>query len=324
MPFFDLPLNELQRYLPAREEPDDFDAFWQQTLAETAVFPLNATFEPVDEGLQTIDTYDVTFAGFSGQPIKGWFLLPRRRSGPLPCVVQYIGYSGGRGFLLDQLAWPSLGFAYFVMDTRGQGWTVNSPGATTDVAPQGTGSHVPGFMTQGILDPHAYYYRRVFVDAVRAVAVVQAHEAVAAEKVAVTGASQGGGITLAVAGLHTAVAVAMPDVPFLCHYRRATEIVDTDPYNEITRYCATHRDQMDTVFRTLSYFDGVNFAARAQAQALFSVGLMDDICPPSTVYAAYNHYAGPKEMVVYDYNNHEGGGPFQLRRQAQFLRDLWQ
>jgi cephalosporin-C deacetylase len=147
--------------------------------------------------------------------------------------------------------------------------------------------------------------------------------AVIPDQIAITGGSQGGGITLAVAGLDTAVPVAMPDVPFLCYYRRATELIETDPYNEITRFCATHRDQVETVFRTLSYFDGVNFAARATAQALFSVGLMDDICPPSTVYAAYNYYSGAKEMIVYNYNNHEGGGPFQLRKQAQFLRDLW-
>ena len=323
MPFFDMPLNELESYRPQREEPDDFDSFWQQTLAEAGELPLEARFKPVDEGLQTIDAYDVTFAGFGGQPVKGWFLLPRHRSGPLPCVVQYLGYSGGRGFILDLLAWPSLGFAYFVMDTRGQGWSENRPGATVDMAPQGTGPHVPGFMTQGILDPQTYYYRRVFVDAVRALAVVREHTAVQPEKIAITGASQGGGITLAVAGLDTAVPLAMPDVPFLCHYRHATEIVDTSPYNEITRYCVSHRDKVETVFRTLSYFDGVNFAARAQARALFSVGLMDDICPPSTVYAAYNHYAGPKEMATYSYNNHEGGGPFQLRRQVQLLRNLW-
>lgn len=324
MPFFDMPLNELQNYLPQREEPADFEVFWQQTLAETAQFPLNAQFEPVDEGWQTIEAYDVTFAGFGGQPVRGWFLLPRHRTGPLPCVVQYLGYSGGRSFISDWLAWPSLGFAYFVMDTRGQGWAHNRPGSTADVAPEGTGPHVPGFMTQGILDPKTYYYRRVFMDAVRALAAVKEHPAVKAEQIAITGASQGGGITLAVAGLDTAVSLAMPNVPFLCHYRRATEIVDTSPYNEITRYCVSHRDKVEAVFRTLSYFDGVNFAARANAQALFSVGLMDDICPPSTVYAAYNHYAGPKEMAVYRYNNHEGGGPFQLQNQAQLLRDLWQ
>jgi len=101
--------------------------------------------------------------------------------------------------------------------------------------------------------------------------------------------------------------LAMPDVPFLCHYRRAVQIVDSDPYGEIQRFCRRHRTQTETVFRTLSYFDGVNFAARARAEALFSVALMDMVCPPSTVYAAYNHYAGPKQIRVYPFNQHEGG-----------------
>ena len=114
----------------------------------------------------------------------------------------------------------------------------------------------------------------------------------------------------------------MPDVPFLCHYRRATEITDANPYYEIARYCKVHRDRVEAVFQTLSYFDGVNFAARAQAPALFSVGLMDDVCPPSTVYAAYNHYDGPKQIRVYRYNQHEGGGTFQNQEKIRFLREV--
>ena len=115
----------------------------------------------------------------------------------------------------------------------------------------------------------------------------------------------------------------MPDVPFPCHYRRATEIVDTYPYKEIAQFCHIHRDKVDTVFKTLSYFDGVNFSARAQATTLFSVGLMDQVCPPSTVFAAYNHYQGPKEITVWPFNNHEGGGPFQVQKMVTFVNNLW-
>ena len=79
---------------------------------------------------------------------------------------------------------------------------------------------------------------------------------------------------------------------------------------------------MDVVFRTLSYFDGLNFAARAKAPALFAVGLMDDICPPSTVYAAYNHYAGEKDIRVWRYNEHDGGGTFQVVDEIKFLSAL--
>jgi len=77
------------------------------------------------------------------------------------------------------------------------------------------------------------------------------------------------------------------------------------------------------VFKTLSYFDGVNFAVRTQAHALFSVALMDNICPPSTVFAAYNHYAGPKQIKVYRYNNHEGGEGFQALERVKFLQGMW-
>jgi len=322
MAVFDFPLEQLIPYRPPREEPVDFDAFWQSTLAEARQQPLEVRFEPVDCGLQAQDVFDVTYAGFGGQPVKGWLLLPRQRSGRLPCVVEYIGYGGGRGFPIDWLLWSSVGFAHLVMDTRGQG-SVWRTGDTPDLYDAGGNPSVPGFMTQGILDPQHYYYRRVFTDAVRAVETARSHPAVDPQRIALNGGSQGGGITLAVAGLDPTVQAAMPDVPFLCHYRRAVELVDTHPYGEIQQYCKVHRDRIETVFRTLSYFDGMNFATRARASALFSVGLMDMICPPSTVFAAYNHYAGPKDIRIWPYNQHEGGENFQGVEKVKFLTALW-
>jgi cephalosporin-C deacetylase len=322
MAFFDMPLDQLRAYAPAREEPADFDAFWRATLEETRARPLDARFEPYDAGLRTVESLDLTFAGYGGQPVKGWLLLPRERSGPIPAVVEFIGYGGGRGFPTDWLLWASAGYAHLVMDTRGQG-SAWSPGATPDPEPDGGNGHFPGFMTRGVLSPASYYYRRVFSDAARAVEAAMSHPAVDASRVAVTGGSQGGGISIAAAALVPEVRAAMPDVPFLCHYRRATEITAAHPYEEIARYCMIHRDKVDQVFQTLSYFDGVNLAARAQARALFSVGLMDEICPPSTVFAAYNHWAGPKDIRVYRYNHHEGGATYQVQEKVRFLRELW-
>lgn len=322
MPLFDKPLEELKKYKPKRTEPRDFDAFWKQTLAEVRRYPLNAQFKPVATGLRTVESFDVTFAGYGGQPIKGWLQLPRHRSGKLPCVVEYIGYGGGRGFPTDWLFWSAAGYAHLIMDTRGQGSTW-LPGNTPDPELDGGNPQFPGFMTRGVLSPKTYYYRRVFSDAVRAVEAAQAHPAVDANRIAANGGSQGGGITLAAAGLSAAVKVAMPDVPFLCHYRRATEIQATHPYEEISRFCLTHRDKVDQVFATLSYFDGVNFAARAKARSLFSVGLMDEVCPPSTVFAAYNNYAGPKDICIWQYNHHEGGGSFQTQEKLRFLCRIW-
>lgn len=319
--FTDMPLPQLQEYLPPRVEPADFDDFWAQTLAEARAFPLAAQFVPVDSGLHTLEVFDVTFNGYGGQPIKGWLLIPRNSTGLLPCLVEFIGYGGGRGLPYEWLTWASLGYAHLVMDTRGQGSSWRS-GDTPDLELDGANPQHPGFMTRGILDPKTYYYRRLYTDGVRAVEAARAHPAIDPERIILTGGSQGGGVTIAVGGLLQDITAVLPDVPFLCHMRRATEITGNLPYNEITRYCAVHRDKIEHVFETLSYFDGVNFAARLTAPALFSVGLMDATCPPSTVYAAYNYVPGSKEITVYPYNDHEGGGIFQLPEKRRFLQNL--
>lgn len=319
MAFFDLPLHELESFLPDREEPADFDEFWTATLAASRARAGAPRWHRIDAGYSELITEDVEFDGFDGQPVRGWFIAPRHVAGPLPVVVSYLGYGGGRGLIGSWSQFPAAGIAQFVMDTRGQG-SGYRPGDTRD-GPY-TGPRTGGVMTVGIDDRDEYYYRRVFTDALLAVDAVRAHPRVDPELVVVQGGSQGGGIALAAAGLAEGLAGVVADVPFLCGFRRAIGMVDTDPYGEIARYLRVHRGAEERVLRTLSYFDGVNFAARASAPALFSVGLMDEVCPPSTVFAAHNHYSGPKRIEVYPYNGHENGEEFQAEKTVDFVRRL--
>lgn len=315
--FVDLPEEQLRAYQSAQTDPADFDAFWERTLAESrAAAPAGATLEKVDAGLRTLDVYDVTFPGFGGQPIRAWLRVPAGAVGPLPTVIQYQGYGGGRGRATENLLFASAGFAHLHVDTRGQGsgWSIGHTGDEGATGPQ-----IPGVMTRGIDSPDTYYYRRLFTDAVRAVDAARTLELVDAERIAVTGGSQGGGITLAVAGLVPGLAAVLPQVPFLCDFPRAITIHDSDPYRELVRYLAQHRTKTQDVLATLQYFDGVNFARRASAPAWFTVALMDEICKPSTVFGAFNAYAGPKSIEVFPFNGHEGGGP---QTDAEFVRVL--
>lgn len=315
MPLVDLPLSELRTYRPTRTEPHDFDDFWRATLAEASGHALNPVFAPHEARL-AMQVWDVRFSGFAGERIGGWFLAPRHVEGPLPCIVQYLGYSTGRGYPHEWLLWPAAGYGLLVMDTRGQG-----NGITAD--PHG-GPHPqePGFLTRGVLDRWQYYYRRLFTDAVRAVDAAAAHPLVDPCRIVVAGASQGGAVAQAVAALHPTPFAAMIDIPFLTHVRRATDLTDEPPYAELVRYLAKNRDKVDDVFATISYFDGLNFAARALKPALYSVGLMDALCLPSTVFAAHNHYAGRADIQVWTYNGHEGGGSHQQLAQLAWLQEL--
>ncbi|WP_175987661.1 acetylxylan esterase [Microbacterium tenebrionis] len=319
MPRFDLPAEQLRSYRPEVAEPADFDDFWEQTLAESRALATPVQLRRIESPLQAVEVYDVTFTGFGGDPVGGWLLLPADADDALPAVVEYNGYGGGRGLPHERLGWAASGYAHFFMDTRGQGSGWGTGGITPD--PHGSGPATPGFMTRGIQDPNEYYYRRVYTDAVLAIDAIRSLDRTDASRVAVTGTSQGGGVAIAAAALSSGLIAALPDVPFLCHFERAVGLTDRDPYAEIVRYLAVHRDAVENTFRTLSYFDGANFACRATAPALFSVALMDPVCPPSTVFAARNHWGGTADIVEYAFNEHEGGLGLQWQKQAAFLAE---
>jgi len=316
----DLPLAELRRYQPEVAEPADFDEFWADEMTTARAVRAGLSFEAVDNSVRHAAVYDVTFPGHGGDPIKGWLLDPHTADSGAAMIVEYVGYGGGRGDPFDWLSWTCAGHPQLIMDTRGQGggWlSADTPDPGDNGAPSS-----PGFLTRGIAAPASHYYTRLFIDAARAVDAARAWPGAAGRPIVTAGASQGGGLAIAAAHLGGGVAAALPDVPFLANPQRALEVTNSLPYRELADYCQVHPDRVDQVFGTLAYVDVVNHAKRASAPALFSVGLADDITPPSTVFAAFNHYAGPKDIAVYPYNGHEGGGTSHFLAQLAFLASI--
>ncbi|GGS36870.1 acetylxylan esterase [Streptomyces violaceus] len=329
MPAFDLPLTELERHHPDLEEPADFDAFWLSTLKEAGQADPLVSVRPVETGLRLTRTWDVTFRGFAGDPVRAWFSRPIGVDEPLPAVVEFAGYGRGRGLPHERLTWVNAGYAHLLMDNRGQGDQYGCGGATLD--PHAGAPGGPGPAVRGLLAPEDYHYRRLITDAVRAVSAVRVLPGVDAGRIVAAGNSQGGGVALAVAGLVPDVAALLVTAPLLCGIRRALDLTDAGPYGEIAAYLSVHRGAEREAYRTLSYMEGISFARRASAAAHFGVGLRDTVCPPSGVYGAFNRYgelagaeAGAetearKEIHAYPFNGHEGGDAVHVRRQLGWL-----
>ncbi|MCU1438362.1 MAG: acetylxylan esterase [Naasia sp.] len=104
------------------------------------------------------------------------------------------------------------------------------------------------------------------------------------------------------------------DARFLGDFPRSIAVTPSRPFTEIARYVATHRMPAEEVLDTLAYLDGVNFARRTSAPALYSV--------PASVFAAHNAHRGDdRRIAVYPYNGHEGGELHQWFRRVAWLRE---
>ncbi|MBO3840337.1 MAG: acetylxylan esterase [Thermoproteota archaeon] len=299
MPIIDFPLEQLKVYKPPLTRRSDFKRFWDENVKLADEQPLNHVLKKIEYPVKKLEAYLLSFEGFMDKtPITCWFLKPVGR-GPFPALLIPHGYGWHRGTVSDYLGWVFQDIVVLAIDIRGQF------GDTPDFAKYPSGS-ITGYMTKGILDKNTYYYRYVYMDCLRALKVLYQMDCVDENRVGVTGASQGGGLTLVVSALGSKIALSMPEIPFLCHFERAVEVAASDPYLEIPRYLKMHPDKSEKVFETLSYFDAMNFAPDINCPILMSVGLTDTVCPPSTIFAAFNHLASKtKELAIYPGMGHE-------------------
>ncbi len=307
MPWFDLPLEKLREYRTTTEEPAGLDEWWAKRLDQARALAQPPVLKRYEPGIYApLEVYDAEFSGAGGDRIRAWYIRLDERA---PAVVKFIGYGGGRDLPTEHMVLPALGYALFVMDTREQGgrW---STGATS---PQNS-----RVMTWGIARPEDYYYTRLFTDAVRAVET--AAELTGSQTVAVSGMSQGAALALATAALvPERVSVCHADVPFLCDIQRGITFAPDPPYIEISEFLEQNVGLIPAALDTLRYVDCALLARRITADCLLSVGLMDTICPPSTVFAAYNEITAGKDIAVHPFTGHTVPSA-HIERQLRHLR----
>lgn len=291
--------RELFDYKPELTKEKDFDDFWDRTLVENGKEPLEPARTPFPYGSDKVKVYDVSFSGFDGTRINGWFMVPHfGEGGSYPCLVHYHGYGGNRGIPADFCHWIMQGTAVLSVDIRDQN------GITGNGAAYSNGS-LYGLGAKGILDKDEYYYRAVYMDCLRALDFVCAQKEVDPEKIILEGGSQGGGIAMAVAALDSRPISAIVNVPSASDLAMRVRS-RTGVFGRVAEYLKQFPSHTDRALTTLSYFDTMNMAHRITCDVLASVSLGDTTCPALYYFATYNRITSRKRIEIYPFNGHEG------------------
>ena len=317
MPILDMPLEKLKVYEGRNPRPADIDEFWDKSIAEMEA--LGTGFELVKADFQVpgVQCWDMFFTGMKGARIHCKFVRPEKVDKPLPGLCIFHGYSGRSPDFFDLLSYVQAGFIVAAMDCRGQA------GQSVDVGGV-CGNTLHGQIIRGLeeKDPTKLLFRDIYLDCAQLARIMMAMPEVDEKRVSARGGSQGGGLTLACAALTPNLFRAAPTFPFLCDYKRVWEMdLAKDAYKELREYFRNFdplHEREEEIFTLLGYIDNQHMAHRIKAEVLMFTGLMDNICPPSTQFAAFNKMTCKKDVVIYPDFGHEGL-PYSANKAVAFL-----
>lgn len=277
---------------PTTTLPADFEAFWNKGKEELAKIPVNPVLTLMPERCtDKVDVYHVKIDNIQGK-IYGILTKPKKE-GKYPAILHVPG-AGIRPYY-GEVSEAAEGFVSFTIGIHGIPVNLD-PGVYTDLA-QGA---LRNYWAFNLDDKDNAYYRRVYLGCVRAVDFIETLDSFDGEHIGVTGGSQGGALSIVTAALDDRIDYLAAFYPAL---------------SDLTGFLSGRAGGWPQIFvddftnkpekiETSKYFDVVNFARFVKVPGWYSWGYNDNVCSPTSTFAAYNVIAAPKELHVFQETQH--------------------
>lgn len=285
-----------EKIQPSTVNPADFDAFWRETLDEARKnVPLRPQMTLLPERSNTdVSVYEVSFSNNQYDSRTYGILSVPTKEGKYPALLRVPG-AGVRPYEGDTYTAPK---GLIVLEIGIHGVPVTMKQQVYDNLAQGA---LNGYWNFGLNNRYYCYYRRVIVGAVRAIDFLDTLQKWNHEKLGVTGSSQGGFLSYAVAALDKRVTCYGAVHPALCDHTASLGNVACG-WPHYFYYDKSLRTKEN--IETSRYYDGVNFARRVTCPGWISFGYNDVVVPPTTSFATYNSITAPKTLSVYQQTGH--------------------
>ncbi len=276
---------------PSLPVPDDFDAFWAGQKARLKAVPIKPVLKPVQSGVAGIECFDVQVSCVPPRPVSGYFARPTGAAPKsLPAILHVQGAGVRSSGLGTAVGWAKQ-YRALSMDINAHGIPNGKPDQYYKNLSTGL---LNDYRNAGREDREQCYFLGMFLRMLRAIDFLTSQPQWDGKNLIVEGGSQGGGQSLAAAGLDARVTMIAAGVPAICDH--SGKVVGR--INGWPKLVPDKDGRPDPqILQVARYFDCMNFATRSQAEAIVSVGFIDGTCPPSSVYAAYNNLPGKKQIV---------------------------
>ncbi len=278
-----------EQILPTAENPSDFDAYWTAAIEKARRTPLRPTMVLLPERCtETVNVYHVSFQNVRpGSRTYGILCMPKKE-GKYPALLRV----------------PGAGIRPYYGDVT----TAEKGAITLEIGIHG----IPVTMTQDYYDKlfngalweywkmnnddrDAFYYNRVVLGSIRAVDFLCGLPEYNGKSLGVTGSSQGGALSVITAALHKQVTFFAAVHPAMCDHSAFLQHRAGGWPHYFYNQSSPNKEEI----QVSRYYDVVNFARRLSIPGWFSWGYNDEVCPPTSMYSAYNSITSPKELHPY-------------------------
>ena len=285
-----------EKIKPFAQEPKDFDDFWKKALDEARQIDLNPTKVLLPERCtKDVNVYEVSYHNNRwGSKMYGVLSVPVK-SGKYPALLRVPG-AGVRPYSGD--TYTATGKC-IVLEIGIHGVPVTMEQKVYDDL---ANAALNGYWDTNLENPDRNAYKRVVTGAVRGVDMIASLDEWDGKNVGVTGSSQGGFLSLAVAALDKRVTFLAAVHDAMCDYEAELHgVAGGWPHY-------FYHAKMDAITKArlegARYYDGVNFARRITVPGWYSFGYNDEVVPPTSADGLYNTIKAPKILSLYQMTGH--------------------
>jgi cephalosporin-C deacetylase len=294
-------IAEPGKYLPGIKRPDDFDRFWKAEKKALRALPVTVKSVPVKVPGMGYTCSDLEISCTGPKPVRGYFAKPESAKPKSLPIVLYVHAAGVKGSWCrsepgNALLYAKMGEGALSFDLNAHGMLNGQPDKYYINLENG---ELKNYFQQGLESRNDCYFRGMYLRLIRTLDFLESQPEWDGKRILVIGESQGGGQALAAAGFDHRVSAVVATVPAMCDWGGSqVGRKETFPYPFSTK------NNKEKMLSTVPYFDVANILRGSKATLVVEIGLIDQTCPATSIYAALNQAKGKKIVYAVPYRGH--------------------